>query len=264
MIAEEKEPKETASVEKRAKRKKRIRIVLVLLILLMMIPGFLRVTQVQVEGNQYYTEQEIEDLVFPDSFSRSPLLIFLNERLGNYREIPFVQKYRVTLTGLTSAKITVYEKSMVGYVEFMGSCLYFDKDGMVVESSKEHYGSVPKVTGLQMDYIVLNQKLPVVDDVIFQELLQMTQYFSSTMITFGDMESDMISLVDGIHFDSHENVSCTIGDIEISFGSGEQMEGKLQEMHDILPKLYGRKGTLHLETYDETVTEPSYVFRNRE
>ena len=85
---------------------------------------------------------------------------------------------------------------------------------MVVEISKEHYGSVPKVTGLQMDYIVLNQKLPVVDDVIFQELLQMTQYFSSTMITFGDMESDMISLVDGIHFDSHENVSCTIGDIE--------------------------------------------------
>ena len=153
---------------------------------------------------------------------------------------------------------------MVGYVEFMGSCLYFDKDGMVVESSKEHDRSVPKVTGLQMDYIVLNQKLPVVDDVIFQELLQMTQYFSSTMITFGDMESDMISLVDGIHFDSHENVSCTIGDIEISFGSGEQMEGKLQEMHDILPKLYGRKGTLHLETYDETVTEPSYVFRNRE
>ena len=74
MIAEEKEPKETASVEKRAKRKKRIRIVLVLLILLMMIPVFLRVTQVQVEGNQYYTEQEIEDLVFPDSFSRSPLL----------------------------------------------------------------------------------------------------------------------------------------------------------------------------------------------
>ena len=260
MITEEKEPKKTASVEKRAKRKKRIRIVLVLLILLMMIPVFLRVTQVQVEGNQYYTEQEIEDLVFPDSFSRSPLLIFLNERLGNYREIPFVQKYRVTLTGLTSAKITVYEKSMVGYVEFMGSCLYFDKDGMVVEN----YGSVPKVTGLQMDYIVLNQKLPVVDDVIFQELLQMTQYFSSTMITFGDMESDMISLVDGIHFDSHENVSCTIGDIEISFGSGEQMEGKLQEMHDILPKLYGRKGTLHLETYDETVTEPSYVFRNRE
>ena len=87
-------------MEKRAKRKKRIRIVLVLLILLMMIPVFLRVTQVQVEGNQYYTEQEIEDLVFPDSFSRSPLLIFLNERLGNYREIPFVQKYRVTLTGL--------------------------------------------------------------------------------------------------------------------------------------------------------------------
>ena len=83
------------------REKKRIRIVLVLLILLMMIPVFLRVTQVQVEGNQYYTEQEIEDLVFPDSFSRSPLLIFLNGRLGNYREIPFVQKYRVTLTGLT-------------------------------------------------------------------------------------------------------------------------------------------------------------------
>lgn len=256
-------------MEKKEKRKKS-RLVTVLLILAglllaaVVLAFSLRVENLTVEGNDYYSEAEIEDMVFSGSFSRSPLVIWLNQLLGREKEIPFVEKYRIRLTGLTSAEVTVYEKSLVGYVEFMGSCLYFDKDGMVVESSQEHYGSVPQVTGLDVDYVVLSEKLPVENETIFQELLQMSQFFSTTKLEWNGEEILLIEQIDRIHFNSSDDVFCYIGEIEVSLGSSQAMEGKLQEMTDILPKLFGRRGTLHLETYDETLKNPSYIFKNKD
>ena len=45
-------------------------------------------------------------------------------------------------------EIIIYEKSIVGYVSYMSSYMYFDKDGIVVESSSSQLDGVPWVTGL--------------------------------------------------------------------------------------------------------------------
>ena len=41
----------------------------------------------------------------------------------------------------------VYEKSVAGYVEYMGRYMYFDQDGIVVESSETRTEGIPQVTG---------------------------------------------------------------------------------------------------------------------
>ena len=74
-------------VEKKEKRKKS-RLVTVLLVLAgvllaaVVLAFSLRVENLTVEGNDYYSEAEIEDMVFSGSFSRSPLVIWLNQLLG--------------------------------------------------------------------------------------------------------------------------------------------------------------------------------------
>ena len=225
--------------------------------------GSLRVEKVNISGNEYYSAAEAEDLIFSEEWERNPLVIWFSEKLGKEKEIPFIEKYQIHLNGFSSADVTIYEKNMVGYVEFLGSCLYFDRDGMVVESSAEHYGDVPLVTGLDVDYVVLSEPLPVSDKSVFQMLLTLTQHLSSRSITWAGEEQPMIQLIDRIHFDSMGNVSCYVEDVVVSLGSGDSLEGKLQEMTDILPELEGRSGTLHLETYDETLTNPSYIFKNQ-
>jgi len=253
--------KETKRLSKKGKL---LLLILLVILLLAAILLSLRVQTVQVTGNRFYSQEQIEELLFPEGMERNPLKIWLDQLLGRKKTIPFVEKYVVSLSGLSGVEITVYEKSMVGYVEFMGSYLYFDKDGMVVESSRERYGAIPQVMGLNVEYVVLNEQLPVKDPVIFQELLQISQYLTSREVDWNGETKLLSERIERIHFDSAGNISCYLDEIEVFLGDGASLEGKLQEMSDIIPELSGQRGTLYLDTYDETVSDPSYIFRKSE
>ncbi|MDD6213079.1 MAG: cell division protein FtsQ [Clostridiales bacterium] len=233
----------------------------ILLGVLIFFAANLRIQYVSIEGNQRYTDEELESLFFKDSLSRNPIVFMITQRMGQSSSIPFVDKYTVTMTGIRSVEIIVYEKEIIGYLNKMGNCMYFDKDGYIVESSSEPMENVPCVTGLQTDYIVLGDKLPVEDDSIFQTVLNITQYLQETEILWDEENRLLVSLVDSIHVETNGNVICRIGDIEVSLGSNKDMEEKLLEMTNILPELEGRKGTLYLDTYDENVDHPTYIFK---
>ena len=135
-------------------------------------------------------------------------------------------------------EIIVYEKSVVGYVSYMGSYMYFDKDGIIVESSSNKLEGIPWVTGLKFGHIALHQPLPVENTRIFDEILNLTQLLSTHEIT----------------------ASLILGDITVYLGSNDQMSGKISELKDQLPVLTGLSGTLYLDTYDEAETATSYRF----
>ncbi|MBQ9387882.1 MAG: hypothetical protein IJU01_04385 [Lachnospiraceae bacterium] len=221
-----------------------------------------RVTEVKATGTSYYTDADIERILFGEGRSRAPLVVFLNDLFGKNEEIPFVESYKVKLTGLTSVKVYLTAKSMVGYVEFMGSNLVFDRDGLVVESSRDVYPDIPKVTGLRINSVVLGQTLPVESKSVLSELLQISQFLAATNITWNGEDMTLINLVDRIHFDSNESISCYVGDVSVVLGTGYNLESKLREMADILPSLFGRKGTLHLEGFN--VSDNNRVYRFEE
>lgn len=238
-----------------------LQIAAVLLILFVALAASLRIHSVTIEGNDRYTDEELEALLFPDDWSRNPLVFLLRERAGKSREIPFVEKYTVIMTGIRSVKIIVYEKDIIGCVNKMGSYLYFDQDGYVVESSSEKMEDVPEVSGLATDYIVLGDRLPVEDESIFQEVLNVTQYLQSAEIVWEEEERTLVSLLDVIRVDDEGNVTCVFGEISVYLGSYEDMEEKLLEMTSILPELNGRSGTLYLDTYEANAENPAYVFK---
>lgn len=220
-----------------------------------------QVKTVSITGNEYYSQDELEALLFPGRMDKSPLVIWIRQKLGKNPPVPFVEKYTVNLTGLASAEVMLYEKSMIGYVEFMGSYLYFDKDGMIVESATERYGTLPKVSGLDFDYAVLHQTLPVKDPGVFAEILQISQYLEGKEVVWGEETVSLGVILDQIGFDGNGDITCGFGDIKVRLGGKEFLEGKLREMKDILPQLYGRAGTLYLDTYDENESDPSYIFK---
>ena len=47
----------------------------------------------------------------------------------------------------------------------------------------------------------------------------------------------------------------------VLLGAGTDLETKLSVMCDTLPELYGRKGTLYLDTYKQGELHPSYIFK---
>ena len=209
--------------------------------------GIFRVDEVEVVGNSYYTEEEITNLVMGEH-KNSLYLVFLYDYLGG-KEIPFVDSVEVSLVSSNHIKIRVYEKTIIGYVEYMGSNLYFDKDGTVVESSEEVLEGVPCIKGLKFDTLALYQPLNVKNKDIFDILLSVTQ-----MMKKYELEPDAITLKK-----EGTEIVLTFANVRINLGTGENMDVKAARIQSLLPDLEDKSGVLHMEEYTNESTNISFI-----
>lgn len=233
----------SSASRKRRTNTKRVTFPLALLIsfLIIFIVGFsayvvFRVDVIEYEGNTHYSDEEMSDFLFEGKTPNS-LIYFL---FGNTNiEIPFIQKYDVEIKWPNKFYVTVYEKPIIGYVKYMGSYMYFDKDGIVVESSTELIDSVPEVQGLEYSSIVLNKKIEVADESIFDKILELAQGFDKY-----DLD------VDSIFFDSEGNIYVYIGSVKVAMGNTDDYSERLFELKQLYSKLNGLSGTLYLNEFD--------------
>ncbi len=240
---------------KRRNRKKKINfkwivtglIVLLLVLVILIAAGIFHVDQAEVTGNSYYTEEEIRDLIMADSENSLYLLVQYDYFGG--KEIPFIDNVEVSLVSPGHVKIRVYEKTMIGYVKYMGSNLYFDKDGTVVESSAEILDGIPCIKGLKFDTLTLYQPLNVDNEEVFGILLSMTQ-----MMKKYELDPDEITLEN----DGTEIV-LTFENVKINLGTGDNMDEKAARIKSLLPDLVDKSGTLHMEEYTSESTNISFI-----
>ena len=220
------------------------------IILVLLIAVFtIRIKDVEVTGNKQYTKEQIESLLFDGKWSRNTAICYYENRFREHKSIPFIEEYKISFKSPTKVEVVVFEKSVVGCVSYMSSYMYFDKDGIIVESSSEQLPGVPVISGLEFGHIVLHQPLPVADQDIFGQILNLTQVLNVSEIQ-----------VDKINYNTYGEAELVMGDITIELGNSDSLDGKISELHDIMPELTGLSGTLYLDTYDETNSSPTYRF----
>ncbi|SEV91804.1 cell division protein FtsQ/DivIB [[Clostridium] fimetarium] len=221
-------------------------IISIILFLSLTVAFVFKVENIEYVGSQHYDKEALMKNIF-NGKRPNALLYFLYEK-NNPRTIPFIQKYDAEIIWPNKMIVTVYEKPIIGYVNYMGCDMYFDKDGVIVESSTKTLSGVPQVTGLSFKSIVLNSKLEVSNPSVFSEVLELTQSFDKYEI-----------IVDKIYFDSNNEVTLYMSQIKVLLGNGDKLVDKLNELKQIMPGLEGRKGTLHLENY--TPDASGFIFK---
>ncbi len=234
---------------KNSRRKLKIGIAAAVILLAALIVLSLQIREITVTGNKQYTSEQIVDLLFQEGWDRNAVFCLLKDHFKEHKQIPFVEDYKIVFQSPVKVEVIVYEKSVVGYVSYMGSYMYFDKDGIIVESSSGKLPGIPWIMGLKFGHIALHQPLPVENSRIFDEILTLTQLLSTHAIT-----------VDQIQYDPKGDAVLVMGDIRVVLGSNDQMNGKISELKDQLSVLGGLSGTLYLDTYDETEAAASYRF----
>ena len=230
---------------KEGKRKKYLKAfaaALMALVLFFLIMNFYTVKTIMVEGNAHYTNEEIINMVMTNRWEHNSLYLSLKYRKKGIHGIPFIEKMSVDIVSADTIKITVYEKAVAGYVEYLGKYMYFDKDGIVVETSEVKTEGIPQITGLKFDYVVLHEKLPIEKEDIFQLILNITQ-----LLTKYDIESDKI------YFDQNNQITLYFEDIRVRLGDISNIDDKIIRLKAILPELEGEKGILRMENYDENM-----------
>ncbi|MBO5082002.1 MAG: cell division protein FtsQ [Lachnospiraceae bacterium] len=200
-----------------------------------------RITSVMVEGNIHYSTDQITDMVMNSDFSNNSVFLSMQYHNKSITDVPFVERIDVSVVDRQTVKITVYEKALAGYVQYLGSYMYFDKDGIVVESSNVLTPGIPEVSGLKFNHVVLHEALPVENDAIFQEILNITNLLNKHGLS-----------ATKIQFDSLYDVSLHFGKVRVIMGEDADMDQIIMHLTGILPHLEGKSGVLHMENFSES------------
>lgn len=200
------------------------------------------IQNVYVEGNVHYTEEEIQDYVMSGPLGNNSLYLSLYYKDREITNVPFVDGMDVNILSPDTIRISVYEKALAGYVKYLDTYMYFDKDGYVVESSNVMTMGVPQITGLSFDHVILGERLPVESTDVFEHIMDITNLLNKYQLT-----------VDKIYFHSTGAVTIYFEDVKVALGNDySHLEDKVMLLPEFLPNLKGKSGTLQMENYDNS------------
>lgn len=199
-----------------------------------------RVTEVEVIGNDHYSEEEIRNMVLQDNVTDNSILLSWKYRNKSIKNIPFIESMDVEVLDNNRIRVMVYEKTLAGCVNYLGNYMYFDREGIVVESASESTRGVPEITGLHFDSVRLYEKLPVEEESIFKEILNLTQLLEKYEI-----------VADKIYFDSAMNVTLYFGQARVRLGGNEKIDEKIMQLGAMVSSIEGKSGVLDMTDFNE-------------
>lgn len=213
----------------------------VLLIILSVFHSKCQLTSVKIINKaQAYSEDEIKDMVFTSPLDRYAVLFRIRWFFQKEKQIPFIEKIDAKLTDRNSIELTVYEKRIIGCVQVMGQYFYFDRDGLVAESSSRRIESIPLVTGLEFDNIVLHKNLKVQKASLYDVILNLTR-----LVELYKLDVSKIVFL----YDNSVVIHC--GETEVRLGKHESYDIPLSSLEGILSKLEDKNMILYMENYSE-------------
>ncbi len=200
-----------------------MKLLIFLILPLLFFSYFFNIKEVTVIGATRYTQEEIKEQLMQSKLDSNSLLLYLKYKYLTDFTMPFIEKADLVLEDNHRVTVRVYEKMVTGCVEFMGEYLYFDKDGIVVESSSEQLPDIPMIKGLKFKKIILNEKLEVQKEGLFDTILNLTQLIDK----FG-LE------VKTIRFNNDNEVTVDCGEVIALLGKRSAYDEVLSELRNIL------------------------------
>lgn len=199
--------------------------------------SYYKVDTVEVRGTSHYTDEEVKNMVLRGPMASNSVLAPLLYSTTNTEDIAYVDAFKVTQLNRNTICISVKEKKTVGCIRYLDSYIYFDRNGIFVEGSQNRDETVPYFDGIQVNSIVMDEKLDIKGDTVLNTAVALSTIFQ---------KNDMIP--DHIQFDSSYSISLIYGDITVRLGKDADLEEKMNRVIAILPKIQGKKGILHMES----------------
>ncbi|MDO5424121.1 MAG: cell division protein FtsQ/DivIB [Eubacteriales bacterium] len=210
--------------------------------------GLFRVQEVVIVGNENFTAKQIQQAVMQDGLCKNSLYLLwkFQDKERTAEALPFLSAVEVTMVNPFKVQIRVYEKTQVGYLQADGKYVYFDKDGMIVETSERIHENVPLLTGITLSEVTLYETMKLTDEGKLDTVLTLTR---------GLVREQLIP--DEIRFSTTDEIILIFGKVKALLGKDENLEDKLAALASIYPQVEGQTGNLHMQNYSlnaQTVT----------
>ncbi|MEG2774645.1 MAG: cell division protein FtsQ/DivIB, partial [Acetivibrio sp.] len=196
-----------------------------------------RIDTVEIKGCHIYSQEEIKKELIQGISDKNSILLYLKARYLGLKEIPYIEKVTVKRVNSHKVVLRVYEKSLIACVEYMSQYLYFDKDGVILDSSSEAIQGIPSVSGLNFSDFTIYEKLKVEETEIFEQILEISQIIKRYKLP-----------IERIHFNERKEVSLVTSGIKIYLGKREFYDEPLAALSQVLPQTLKKnlKGSMNM------------------
>ncbi|MCR5215039.1 MAG: hypothetical protein K6E10_11545 [Eubacterium sp.] len=227
-------------------------IILVILLGGLLYASTFTLDNIKINGCLMSREDSVKAAIEEEAVMGNTIMLYLKNRFSPKPEIPFVAKMDVSFEDKHTVVVDIYEKSVAGCIEYMEKYIYFDKDGIVLETINERHDGVPYIKGLTVKSWQLGQKLPIENKKKFETILNITQLVEKYDLS-----------ISGIEFTADGEVVLWHKNVEIELGDGSSIAVQLMNLGSILETdgLGEKSGVLYMKDY--TLENPTASFKEK-
>lgn len=157
----------------------------------------------------------------------------------------YIESAKIEVSLPSTISIEINERKVRGYVPYAGSYLYIDEYGRVLDIQNETKRVLPVVHGLKFDQFQLGELLDVKNKESFDVVVLVSQLI---------VKYELLSNIMEIDVDDPENITASINQVEIQFGSVENCEQKMAYLAQILSTIPEKdRGILDLSDMNKPI-----------
>ncbi|NDO45878.1 FtsQ-type POTRA domain-containing protein [Clostridium sp. MD294] len=221
--------KKTVNKKKKIRKKLSLKFIMILLVACLGGVGIIfspifSVKIVEITEMEQYSDEDICNIIGLKTGAN----IFLYDK-KKATEILNENNYIETAEIIAQLPSTIYinidERKVRGYVPYAGAYLYIDEYGRVLDVQNETKKALPVVYGLKFDQFRLGELLDAKNKESFDVVVLISQMITKYELLNNIMEIDV---------NDPENITASINQIEIRFGSIENCEQKMAYLAQIL------------------------------
>ena len=152
--------------------------------------SYFHVSKVEVMGTARYSDEEVKSMALQGAFTDNSVLAVLLHSRVDVEDVPFVEGFNITRLSHNSICISVREKKAVGCIPYLDSYVYFDRNGIFIESSHTRDELVPFFDGIQVSHVIQGEKLPIKGSSVLTTAVALSTIFQKNDVIPDHIEFD--------------------------------------------------------------------------
>lgn len=214
-----------------------------LFIVIIAVTGFLlspffNIETIQITQLEHYTQNEICEKV---NLSEGANSIFFAKKKAEriLKQDPYISDVKISLNLPATIIVDIKERKVRGYVPYMGSYLYIDEYGRVLDVQTHYEKRLPLVEGLDFKQFQKGELLPVKNQESFDVVVKIAQ-----MMT----KYNLLDLVVRIDVSDPKDICAYVNKVEVQLGDISDCDQKIRTMVKIIDTIpESDRGTLNLK-----------------
>lgn len=210
------------------------------------------VKHIEIVGNSQFSKSEISNHILSDKYCRYAPYMYFKYRWLKPEKMPFMADVKIYMTGINTVKIEVKEKPIVAYAEHLGSRLFFDSDGIIVESSDRLIDGIVKLEGLEFQSYKLYERPQLNNPIILDSLSGIVKHLNKYGLS-----------PDSLYVNGRGEIDLKFSELTVKLGMEDCLDEKIARLSAILPMLDEKNGILKLNAYRQKGDSIVYVGKDR-